>query len=191
MDRYFICGECGQMGHDNEIEYFKPPNGEYFTENEAMQKILQKNDLSYAGCPECQSPNVYYGVESKSPTRKETHKPVSLKETKTVSVNEDDQIDSVLFENAASSSSVTPAADLKAQEVGGEVIRNVPKKVSTRNAIGVSEDEIDRSKLGTGKKRKHVRRRKYKRECKKCYNNFETKHTHVFYCSKCLRHMAG
>lgn len=56
----FICGDCGNMGEEPSL--FEVPNGQYVGESKLAVKFAKKTQMGYMGCPECQSPNVYFDI---------------------------------------------------------------------------------------------------------------------------------
>lgn len=210
LDGLFACADCGYLANGCDAILIDPPDGNYVGDSESVKVVLAKNKMAYIGCPECNSPNVYFSRKKRVITNNfpahEIPQPVdkrisNIRQTivsespaigggKNVCAKVDVEIDGEI--------DILPQEDhvddifgsLDEELVGStdESLQETEKLIKTKKIVKLQsgeEREIDVSKTGIGKIRQHVPRELYKRKCNRCESEFQTKHQDMLICKKC------
>jgi len=119
------------------------------------------------------------------PKKKKKRKGTTKKATK----KRDEESDKILLQNQKAAKRSRRKSPLS--KMGYKVAESAKTAPPDLDDCERAPDNADLSNLGVGKHREHVPRRKYKRECKNCGRDFETKHDAQGYCKRCLNRYAG
>lgn len=208
FDGIFICADCGFVGKGTDAVLVSPEDGGFVGENEAVKPLLLKNKMGYAGCPECSSPNVYFSRPKMSgvnipahtipqpvaPARKITERVVSSKPALAGGKNVTSVIES---EPEVIDEEQDIFGDLEedALIVEDDFVEEQPEQPAPKRKAGGTKTviklrggetkEIDTSQTGVGKIREYVKRGAFKRQCRSCGREFETKHPDMLVCRPC------
>lgn len=180
MIRMMVCTDCGHMGNESRAEYAAPTD--IAGKVEFATQMVVKMGFVYVGCPECESPNVFFqDAESENVTSDETV------ETEYLDVDELEDDDEVIVEEPTPPKSMT-------------VIRKKKKKKKKKSAVAQKAEDLIEDGLAEAddsvvefKRGKKQPRKRMKKRCRTpdCSNDFETKHTYIDYCQSCLNRFAG
>lgn len=212
LNGLLACADCGFFGKGSDAVLLDPPDGNFVGENEAMKPVLTKNKMTYVGCPECKSPNVYFSRQSQQMLTNhfpanEVPQPSALKIKKLTSrvISESPSIGGgknvvIATEAEMDDESLPDDVDDLADDIFSSLDEEV---IGEQKEVEIDEPslskmqvvklksgekrEIDPSKTATGKERKHVPRPIFRRQCKGCRSKFETKHTDMLICSDCAQ----
>jgi Zn finger protein HypA/HybF involved in hydrogenase expression len=193
MSKFFICGDCGQMGDPRDLTYEEPADGNYYVEDGSVEKLLRQNKMTYVACPACKSPAVFFKQDSTAPlvTNTAPAQEDDVDFAALLQSQSDDTVDEILLENERASQQPQNRQSPLQQFATGFGGKVVGQPAPNNNGGGNKSDPgVDASRTGIGKHREHVPRVRPVRECHGCGEKFETKY-HGTYCKKCLRSKMG
>jgi len=195
MTNFFICSDCGTAGLVSELGFFRPPNNDYQVVDKSIEKLLQKNKMVYAACPACRSPAIFFDhpnkvyadcVDPMVPVHVDDPHPMVPTEQQTT-----EHVADVLMNSKQLDMGDEPPprptrdAEKLALNFGGKTIGRQPALTKEVSAEDV-EKAPDFSKAPPKKKVPPRKRKMGTRKCRKCKQEFQTKHSHVLLCKDCL-----
>lgn len=193
MSRMLVCVDCGQMENVAPVQYAAPDEVE--GDNKFTTQMVVKMGFVYLGCPVCKSPNVFLQPYESTAVEEAPAETTCDDDDEDVDVSDMVDEDEEEEEVAETPKPVQKKNKKKKQKSKVRARRRIGKdgKIQTEYVESTSVDTDDGIEQLEFKRGDPVPRKMYKRECKNpnCGRDFETKHSMIGYCPRCLKRFAG
>lgn len=199
MSRILVCIDCGTMGTTPPVEC-KATAEEIEGENEFAINMVERMGFVYLGCPACKSPNVFL-----QPVDSVTEAPLEEKsQPQSVTIEGESDADVYVGDMVDEDEEDEEVVEAPKPTVRKKKKKKKKGQLRARRRIGadgIETEYVEDTTVSTDdgvedlefKRGPPQPRKMYRRECKNpnCGRDFETKHSMVGYCPKCLKRFTG
>lgn len=182
----FICGDCGHIG--NESKFFQVPKGSYQGDSEIANRYARSNNMKYMGCPDCQSPNLYFDNQNETSLDND----ILFDENNHTKDKKDKDYISTSDENSNNNSfvpQIAPPGQIVNSVFDGMIEGStlIDSKQSVPQEVDPSNIPNNNIVLGDINKQPKRQKRMFRKKCYDCGDKFETKHSEIRLCKRCLQ----